>query len=179
MTTNTIYKSMKYFYYFSLFLLFANPFAFAEKFTVAGINFNSPENWESSKPSSNMRAAQFAASSPSGKKAEVVFYYFGSGNTGGIQANVDRWMKQFEKPMGKDVRTVTVGKTKVTYAQAHGTFLSGRPFGPKTPKPGYGLLAVIIEGEEGAVFIKMTGPKSAVDENIEAAKKMVVGSLGN
>ena len=43
--------------------------------------------------------------------------------------------------------------------QAHGTFLSGRPFGPKTPKPGYALVAAIIEGKEGAVFIKMTGPK--------------------
>ena len=54
-------------------------FAFAEKFTVAGINFESPKNWESSEPSNNMRKAQFSASSPSGKTAEVVFYYFGSG----------------------------------------------------------------------------------------------------
>ena len=149
----------------------------AEKFTVAGINFESPENWESSEPSNNMRKAQFSASSPSGKSAEVVFYYFGSGNTGGIQANVDRWMKQFEEPLGKKVDTETIGKTRVTYAQAHGTFLSGRPFGPKTPNPGYGLLAAIIEGQGGAVFIKMTGPKSAVDANTDATKKMVEASL--
>ena len=149
----------------------------AEKFTVAGINFESPENWESSEPSNNMRKAQFSASSPSGKSAEVVFYYFGSGNTGGIQANVDRWMKQFEEPLGKKVDTETIGKTRVTYAQAHGTFLSGRPFGPKTPNPGYGLLAAIIEGQGGAVFIKMTGPKAAVDANTDATKKMVEASL--
>lgn len=149
----------------------------AEKFTVAGINFESPENWESSEPSNNMRKAQFSASSPSGKSAEVVFYYFGSGNTGGIQANVDRWMKQFEEPLGKKVDTETIGKTRVTYAQAHGTFLSGRPFGPKTPNPGYGLLAAIIEGQGGAVFIKMTGPKAAVDANTDVTKKMVEASL--
>jgi hypothetical protein len=149
----------------------------SEDFKVAGINFESPEGWESTKPSSNMRAAQFSASSPSGKKAEVVFYYFGSGNTGGVQANVDRWMKQFENPLGKEVKTTTVGKTKVTYASAHGTFLSGRPFGPKTPNPGYGLLAAIIEGKEGAVFIKITGPKAAVEANIEKTKKMVKASL--
>lgn len=152
-------------------------FAFAEKFTVAGINFESPKNWESSEPSNNMRKAQFSASSPTGKTAEVVFYYFGSGNTGGIQANVDRWMKQFEDPQDKKVNTETINKTRVTYAQAHGTFLSGRPFGPKTPNPGYGLLAAIIEGGGGAVFIKITGPKSAVEENIEATKKMVTASL--
>jgi hypothetical protein len=152
-------------------------FAFAEKFTVAGINFESPKNWESSEPSNNMRKAQFSASSPSGKTVEVVFYYFGSGNTGGIQANVDRWMKQFEDPQDKKVNTETINKTRVTYAQAHGTFLSGRPFGPKTPNPGYGLLAAIIEGGGGAVFIKITGPKSAVEANIEATKKMVTASL--
>ena len=158
-------------------LCFLSSFAFAEKFSVAGLHFESPESWESSKPSNNMRKAQFSASSPSGKTAEVVFYYFGSGNTGGIQANVDRWMKQFEDPQDKKVNTETINKTRVTYAQAHGTFLSGRPFGPKTPNPGYGLLAAIIEGEGGAVFIKITGPKAAVEANIEATKKMVKASL--
>jgi len=158
-------------------LCFLSSIAFAEKFTVAGINFESPESWESSEPSNNMRKAQFSASSPSGKTAEVVFYYFGSGNTGGIQANVDRWMKQFEDPQDKKVNTETINRTRVTYAQAHGTFLSGRPFGPKAPKPGYGLLAAIIEGKGGAVFIKITGPKSAVEANIEATKKMVTASL--
>ena len=158
-------------------LCFLSSIAFAEKFTVAGINFESPESWESSEPSNNMRKAQFSASSPSGKTAEVVFYYFGSGNTGGIQANVDRWMKQFEDPQDKKVNTETINKTRVTYAQAHGTFLSGRPFGPKTPKPGYGLLAAIIEGKGGAVFIKITGPKAAVEANIAATKKMVTASL--
>ena len=95
----------------------------------------------------------------------------------GIQANVDRWMKQFEDPQDKKVNTETINKTRVTYAQAHGTFLSGRPFGPKTPNPGYGLLAAIIEGEGGAVFIKITGPKAAVEANIAATKKMVTASL--
>jgi len=156
---------------------FLTSFTFAEKITVAGINFESPENWAYSEPSNNMRKAQFSASSPSGKTAEVVFYYFGSGNTGGIQANVDRWMKQFEDPQDKKVDSETINKTRVTYAQAHGTFLSGRPFGPKTPNPGYGLLAAIIEGEGGAVFIKITGPKASVEVNIEATKKMVTASL--
>ena len=55
--------------------------------------------------------------------------------------------------------------------------MSGRPFGPKAPNPGYGLLAAIIEGKGGAVFIKMTGPKAAVEASIEKTKKMVEASL--
>ena len=77
-----------------------------------------------------------------------MFFYFGSGGAGGVKANVDRWMKQFEDPQGQSVKTETIGGIKVTFAQAHGTFLSGRPFGPKTPKPGFAMLAAIIEGKK-------------------------------
>ena len=53
---------------FNLFLITLTGTAvLAEKFTVAGINFESPDSWESSEPSNNMRKAQFSASSPSVK----------------------------------------------------------------------------------------------------------------
>ena len=48
-------------------------------------------------------------------------------------------MKQFEDPQGKVVNTEKFDEVSLTFAQAHGTFLSGSPFGPKTPKPGYAL----------------------------------------
>jgi len=39
------------------------------------------------------------------------------------------------------------------------------------------LTAAIIDGAMGSIFIKMTGPKKAVDENTEALKKMVLDSV--
>ena len=78
-------------------------------------------------------------------------------------------MKQFEEPLGKKVDTVTIGKTRVTYAQAHGTFMSGWPL-PKTPNLVIPL-AAIIEGKGGAVFIKMTGPKAALILILKRPKK--------
>jgi hypothetical protein len=144
---------------------------------VAGYSFKAPADWKSSPPSSNMRKAQFSVPGKSGKNGEVVFYYFGSGGAGGVKANVDRWMKQFENPQGQSVKTETINDTKVTFAQAHGTFLSGRPFGPKTPNPGYAMLAAIIEGKKGAIFVKMTGPKDAVDAHSAKLRKMVTDSL--
>lgn len=144
---------------------------------VAGYAFSAPDEWKSVSPSSNMRKAQFEVSGKTGEKAEVVFFHFGSGGAGGVQANVDRWMKQFESPKGKKVQTETLEGIKVTYAQAHGTFLSGRPFGPKTPNPGFALMAAIIEGKEGSIFIKMTGPKETVETNSALIKKMVGESL--
>ena len=62
-------------------------------------------------------------------------------------------------------------------AQAHGTFLSGRAFGPKTPQENFALLAAIIEGKNGSIFIKMTGPKETVESQLSVLKKMVLDSL--
>ena len=78
---------------------------------------------------------------------------------------------------GQSVKNETVGGTKVTFAQAHGTFLSGSFFGPKTPKPGYAMLAAMIEGKNGAIFVKMTGPKETVEAHSGKLKKMVADSL--
>lgn len=143
---------------------------------ITGYSFTAPDTWQSSKPSSNMRVAQFDAPGEE-KMAEVVFYHFGPGGAGGVKANVDRWMKQFEQAEGESVKTLIIGETEVTYAQAYGTFLSGTPFGPKTPKPGFAMLAAIVQGKEGAIFIKMTGPKDAVDSNSAALKTMVEDCL--
>lgn len=143
------------------------------KTKVAGYEFASPEGWKSSKPSSRMRAAQFSAGD-----AEVVFFYFGPRGGGGVKANVDRWMGQFQDTKSQKVEAKDVGSVKVTYARATGTFMSGPPFGgPKTPKKGYALLGAIIEGKEGAIFVKMTGPEATVQANADKMQAMVEGAL--
>ena len=119
-----------------------------------------------------MRKAQFSAGA-----AEVVFFYFGPSGGGGVKANVDRWMGQFQAAKNQKVESKEVGGVKVTYARATGTFMTGRPFGPKTPKEGYALLGAIVEGKQGAIFVKMTGPEAAVQANAEKMKGMVEGAL--
>ena len=152
-------------------------FIHAEKIEVAGYSFLSPEKWVSSTPTSKMRKAQFNVPGNDGKDAEVAFFHFGGGGAGGVKANIDRWMGQFESPKGKIVKNTVIGDIPVSYAQAHCTFLSGSAFGPKTPKPNYALLAAIISGKNGAIFIKMTGPKETVEAQVSNMKKMVLNSL--
>ena len=124
-----------------------------------------------------MRKAQFSVPGENGKNAEVAFFHFGNGGAGGVKANVDRWMKQFEEAKDRTIKSTVIGEVPVTYAQAHGTFLSGSAFGPKTPKPNYALLAAIISGKNGSIFIKMTGPKETVEAQVSNMKKMVLNSL--
>ena len=153
----------------------------AEKFTAGGISFEEPNGWQTQKPSSSMRKAQFAIKGKDGKSAEVVFFHFGPGGAGGVTANVKRWLGQFREPADQlNAQTVieTINGTKVTYVTAVGTFMKGPPFGGnKVPVPNSGLLGAIIEGKQGAVFIKATGQKTIVKGTEKDMKTMVTKAL--
>ncbi len=150
----------------------------AATFKVGDTTFTRPDKWESVAVTSQMRAAQLKVTDADGKtSADVVFFQFGPGGAGGNQANVDRWLGQFVEPreqINPKVENVTVGKTKVTYVQAEGTYKSGMPGGPTSAMPDYGLLGAMIGNEgDNIIFVKMTGPKALVKSSVADFKKMV------
>jgi hypothetical protein len=148
---------------------------------VSELTFTRPASWEWMEITSEMRKAQLKVVDAKTKaSAEVVFFHFGPGNGGGTQANVDRWFRQFEEPkekMGAKTEEVTIGKHKVTFVEAGGTYRSGMPGGPQTPMPDYALLAAIIEADGGSVFVKLTGPKDLAKASTPDFKKMVESAL--
>jgi hypothetical protein len=150
-------------------------------FQVSEFTFKRPPAWEWIETTSAMRKAQLKVLNADKKEnAEVVFYYFGQGGGGGTQANVDRWLGQFQEPKEQikaKVEEVTVGKRKVTYVQAQGTYLNGMPGGPKTPQPNSMLLGAVLESESGNVFVKMTGPAALIQASISEFKLMVESAL--
>ncbi|HUF64000.1 MAG TPA: hypothetical protein VMN36_18115 [Verrucomicrobiales bacterium] len=147
-------------------------------FTVAGLEFTAPEGWEKLKPASPMRKAEFKAPGKEGEEAgEVAFFFFGEGKGGSVEANVERWYGQFEEPKDQiEAKSETRERNgkKVTLVRARGTFLSGPPIGAKTPKPGYALLGAILEGEDGPVFVKFTGPAGVVEKGEKDFLAMVL-----
>jgi len=146
-------------------------------FPVGEFTFTRPANWEWVDSTSKMRKAQLKVTDEASKaSADVAFYHFGAGGAGTVQANVDRWLGQFAEPkdqINAKVEQTTVGKIKLTYVQAEGTYNSGMPGGPTTPMPGYALIGAILESEEGNVFVRMTGPKDFVKSKVEEFKKMI------
>ncbi|MBI3876697.1 MAG: hypothetical protein HY300_12230, partial [Verrucomicrobia bacterium] len=152
-----------------------------DTFKVSEFTFKRPAAWEWVEVNSTMRKAQLKiADAKSPASAEVIFYHFGPGNGGGTQANVDRWFSQFVEPREKinaKTEESTVGKTKVTYVQAEGTYKSGMPGGPTTPMPNYALVGAIVEGAEGSVFIRLTGPKELAKASVAEFKQMVESGL--
>jgi hypothetical protein len=150
-------------------------------FKVSEFTFTRPASWEWVVSTSPMRKAELKVVDAKTKaEAEVVFYHFGPGNAGGTQANAERWFRQFEEPREKinaKTEEVTVGKHKVTYVSAEGTYKSGMPGGPQTPMPNYALAGAIIEAEQGSVFAKLTGPKDLTKAATADFRKMVEGAL--
>lgn len=151
----------------------------AESFEVSEFTFQTPAGWTKERPTSSMRKAQLSAPGKDGKgAAEVTFFYFGPSSGGGVQANVDRWLGQFQDRKNDKKEEKTVNGIKITYVSTEGTFLTGPPFGgPKTPVANSGLLGAIVEGKLGSVFIKMTGPLPTVDGAAAGFKGMVEGAL--
>ncbi len=151
----------------------------AAPFTVSELKFERPGSWQTVRPRSSMRKAQFSVpNAKGGEAAEVVFFHFGRGNAGGTQANIDRWFRQFQEPKAQlNARTeeAKAGGIPVTFVHAEGTFMSGPPVGRKVPKAGFALLGAIVEAEQGFIFVKMTGPK-AVIAGAEADFKTMVTS---
>ena len=150
-------------------------------FKVSEFSFTRPANWEWVETTSAMRKAQLKVVDPKSKaSADVIFFHFGQGDGGGTKANVERWFGQFKEPRDQikaKSEEATVGKHKVTYVEAEGTYISGMPGGASTPMSGYALAGAIIESDLGSVFVRMTGPKDMVKSSIPEFKKMVEGAL--
>ncbi len=145
-------------------------------FKVSELAFTRPSAWEWVPSQSPMRKAVLKAPNSAGEAGEVIFFHFGAGNGGGTQANVDRWFRQFKEPK-EQIKARTeegkAGNNKLTYVFAEGTYLSGMPGGPQTPKPGFSLLGAIIEHPSGNIFIRYTGPKALVESTTQDFKKLV------
>ena len=128
--------------------------------SVAGIAWTIPSNWKVEAPRP-MRVATYAA--PQGGSCAV--YYFGTNQGGSVSANVERWSNQFEGSPKPVTESKTIASMPVTTVQIDGTYTS--PGGPMMQSQGaekdYRLMGAIVEGPEGSVFFKCTGPKDAME----------------
>ena len=136
-------------------------------FEVGGLKFDRPTDWSWVPVSSPMRKAQLKV--PGAKpteSADITFFYFGEGGGGDAKANAQRWVNQFHGPEGAaKIDEQKIGGLNVTIVSTEGTFSSGMPGGPTTALDNYALLGAIVEGKEGNVFVKMTGPVGLVKES--------------
>jgi hypothetical protein len=148
----------------------------------AGMHWTAPLNWkaEAQRP---MRLATYAIPLASGDSgaAECGVYYFGQGQGGSVEANLGRWIGQFQQPGGNPSKSAaridkrTLHGLKLTTVDVSGSYtgMGGPMMQAGTPQPGYRLLGAIVEGPQGSVFFKFTGPAKTVAQNQAAFEKMM------
>lgn len=150
------------------------------KFTVGAFDFQRPAAWAWVPVASSMRKAQLKIPGATPEaSAEITFFHFGAGSGGGTQANIQRWLGQFQSAEGASkIEPQEISGTKVTLVSTEGTYSSGMPGGPTTPLTGYALLGAILENGEGDVFVKMTGPAALVKDSRKAFIDFITAAVG-
>jgi Xaa-Pro aminopeptidase len=95
------------------------------------------------------------------------------------EGQLSRWIGQFEDAGAPKKGEKTVHGLKVHTVDISGTYLaSGGPMmQSQAKKPGYRLLGAIVEGPQGNVFFKCTGPAATIAK-AQADFDSLVGSVG-
>ena len=131
-----------------------------------------PAAWTPKPLTMSMRRAHWEVA-PTGKDKEpasVVVFFFGKGQGGSIDANVKRWLGQFDSEDGKPIdKTATVKKNKYNGLAVTVVDATGRYRAPVRPsaqerhdKSGYRMIAAIVEAPAGSFYFKVLGPKATV-----------------
>ena len=139
--------------------------------SAAGLRWTAPAGWKS-EGARPMRAATYTVAPAPGDKAsaECGVYFFGAGQGGSVEANVERWKSQFRGPDGKPAAAQMVKRAShgltITTIDTSGEYSGmGGPVAPGQAVPGYRLLGAIIEATGGNVFVKFTGPAKTIAAN--------------
>jgi hypothetical protein len=137
------------------------------------VHYKAPEGWVVETPTSEMRRAQYKLPKVEGDGEDglLVLYYFGQGQGGTTEANIDRWVNQVKQPDGSPSKdkaktdTMTVNGLKVTTVDVVGNYAGGMSTdsAPQDNKSIYRLRGAVIETPKGSYFAKLTGPEKTVN----------------
>lgn len=164
----------------------------ATVFAIASgaVSLEAPAGWRRVQPKSGIIETEFAIPSegngPDGRPlAPGRMTVMGAG--GSVEANIERWYGQFAQPDGSSTKDKAATKTfqvagrNVTLVDVAGTYKDspGGPFagGQTVDRPGYRMLAAIVEGADGNYFLKFYGPAATVEKHAAGFRKMVEGMV--
>jgi hypothetical protein len=139
-----------------------------------GIAWKVPAKWLTQITSGMRVATYIVPGAAKDKDAECAVYYFGAGKGGGVDANVQRWVAEFEKLDRHDLSRRDAGGYKVSIVDVRGTYAGhGMQQGESVQHDSWGLTGAIVEGPQGDVFFKLTGPRATVDAASTDFNKML------
>jgi hypothetical protein len=128
-----------------------------------------PAEWAEQTPASSMRKAQYSLPKVAGdgEDAELAVFYFGPGQGGSVEANIERWIGQISQTDGTSSKDKAktqkreISGMPVTLVDVSGTYSAGM-MSNAPPRQGYRMLAAVAETGEGPWFFKLTGPEKTI-----------------
>ena len=139
---------------------------------AARLRFSVPRAWVRVPAPSDERAAQWKLPRAPGDRedGELILFFFGRGQGGSAQENLDRWQALFVQPDGRPSRDAsvvtprTVHALRVTSLDLAGTYKPPPPSDGPLPPPrrGQRMLAAIIEDDEGPWFFRALGAQATI-----------------
>jgi len=137
--------------------------------TFGPIKARVPVEWTEQSPSSSMRKAQYSLPKVAGdgEDGELAVFYFGPGQGGSVEANIERWIGQISQPDGSSSKDKAktqkkqIGGMDLTLVDVSGTYSAGM-MSNAPPRQGYRMLAAVAETPEGPWFFKLTGPEKTI-----------------
>lgn len=127
--------------------------------------------WTTMPLSSAMRKASFSLPSPKkdGPTGELTLFYFGKGQGGSAEMNIQRWKGMFAKPA--DVSQEDFAKRKdrvidglkVTLLEVKGSYLGASFQREKTPKHNHMMFAAVVETGGGNYYFRALGPAETLE----------------
>jgi hypothetical protein len=142
-----------------------------------GLRGSKPATWVWRAPVNPMRIANYTVPGQGEADAgEVIVFYFGPGQGGSLDANIERWEGQFRGPEDKPVKATTqslqVDGMNVTLVELAGEYM---PMGQTWYTPDQLFITAVLDAPAGSVFIRLTGPSQTVEANREAFMGLVRG----
>jgi hypothetical protein len=133
-----------------------------------GVKFQAPAAWKTVPTTSQMRRATLKIDPLEGDDfpGELVVYAF-PGGVGTVNANIDRWQKQFKDKDGNppkiETKTVKGKNVEVTRAETSGHYFPAQFGGrPEPDRPDARLLGAIVLTDQAAYVIKLVGPNKTL-----------------
>lgn len=149
--------------------------------SAGGLRWTMPAGWRA-QPERPMRAATYTVSAAAGDRepGECAVFFFGPGQGGSVQDNIERWRSQIQGPDGKpavakidkqQARGLTI--TRVDSSGGY-TGMGGPMASSSRAVPNYRLLGAVVEGPGGNnIFLKFTGPAGTVTANLKQFEQLL------
>ncbi|MCA9036454.1 MAG: hypothetical protein KDA91_15070 [Planctomycetaceae bacterium] len=132
------------------------------------LTLNLPSTWKDAEVVSRMRLGKtYHTPVAEGDKdpGELTVFSFPGGG-GGVAANIQRWIGQFQSAGRKSsIKTGKAGESTYYLAEISGTYKKsiGPPIQQRTEDmEGYRMIGVILEADGEVYYLKLTGPDATI-----------------